>query len=56
MQRSPPTRPIAAGPHHNPATTTAAIPPTIIEKIHGVTMAVGTLAATASIIGGVVRM
>ena len=55
MQRSPPTRPIAAGPHHNPATTTAAVPPTIIEKIHGMTIAVGMLAATASRIAGVVR-
>ena len=55
MQRSLPTRPIVAGPHHSPATTTAAVHPTIIEKIHGVTMAVGTLAATASRIAGVVR-
>jgi len=55
MQRPPPTRPIAAGPHHNPATTTVAVPLTITEKIHGVTMVVGTLAATANRIAGMVR-
>jgi len=55
MQRSPPTRPIAAGSHHNPAGTTAAVPPPIVERIHDVTMAVGTLAAIASRIAGVVR-
>ena len=50
MQMSPPTRLIAAGPHHNLVGTTVAVPPTIIEKIHGVTMA-----AIASRIAGVVR-
>ena len=54
-QRSPPTRLIAAGPHHNPASTTIAAPPITVGRFHGVATVVGTPAATASRIVDVVR-